>query len=165
MHNIHKPSQYPTDVLTELQQMSPLAIDIANRWSRDWPSESTALIEAGQFLDALKSQEASERRAIQTAIATGKTAEAVAARYFLFPDPPAVATVETTDIPESGPWQGSPHCVMEASEPYEVDGKLVRAIKSRHSDGFICLRFEEVDLSAESENKKSEHDPQTSIWS
>ena len=70
-----------------------------------------------------------------------------------------------TNIPESGPWEGPPNCVMDVSEPFEVDGKLIRAIKSRHSDGFVCLQFEDVVPSKESEREDAETNPQTSIWS
>jgi hypothetical protein len=52
---------------------------------------------------------------------------------------------EPSDIPESGPWEGPSHCVMKISEPFDFDGKLVRAISARHSDEFVCLRFEDVE--------------------
>lgn len=42
---------------------------------------------------------------------------------------------------------------MELSEPYESDGKLIRSILSRHSDGFVCLRFEDVEPSKERAEK------------
>ena len=53
------------------------------------------------------------------------------------------------DIPEPGPWTGPPACVIEVSEPFEVDGKPVRTITSRHSDGFVCLHFRDVEPDAD----------------
>lgn len=53
-----------------------------------------------------------------------------------------------SDIPESGPWVGPPACVIDVSEPFELNGKRVRAITARHSDGFVCLNFEDVEKSA-----------------
>lgn len=48
-------------------------------------------------------------------------------------------------IPESGPWEGPPACVIDVSEPFELNGKLVRSITARHSDGFVCLHFDDVE--------------------
>lgn len=52
------------------------------------------------------------------------------------------------DIPESGPWSGPPACVIDVSDPFALDGKRVMAITARHSDGFVCLNFEDVEKSA-----------------
>lgn len=58
----------------------------------------------------------------------------------------------TTDDKESPTEKGVPPATglvsFEVSEPFESDGKLVRAITARHSDGFVCLRFEDVDPTA-----------------
>lgn len=53
-------------------------------------------------------------------------------------------SIENTD-PQPHQYQ----CVMEISEPYvDADGKLMQTILSKHSDGFTCLRFVEVDQDA-----------------
>lgn len=48
-------------------------------------------------------------------------------------------------IPESGPWEEPPACVIDISEPFDLDGKRVRAITARHSDGFACLSLDDAE--------------------
>ncbi len=64
MQTLYKPSQYPKPVLEKLNKMTPLAIEIANRWALGWPQTVKELIEAGEYLQALKTQEQQEREAL-----------------------------------------------------------------------------------------------------
>jgi hypothetical protein len=53
--------QYPEVIQKQLKLMTPLAIEIANRWVMGWPEAVTALIESGEYLEALERQEQQER--------------------------------------------------------------------------------------------------------
>lgn len=64
MQALYNPSQYPRELLAKLKKMPPLAIEIANRWALGWPQAVKDLIEANQYLDALKNQEQQEREAL-----------------------------------------------------------------------------------------------------
>lgn len=66
MHPLYSPQKYPADVAQQIRQMPPLATEIANRWMLGWPKRVKALLEAGQYLDALKAQEKSEREALSS---------------------------------------------------------------------------------------------------
>jgi hypothetical protein len=46
-----------------------------------------------------------------------------------------------THIPDTGPWEGPPSCIMTTTEQTDADGKRWVMIRFRHSDGFVCLRF------------------------
>jgi hypothetical protein len=61
MQALYKPSQYPSELQAKLKHMTPLAIEIANRWTLGWPKRVKALIEANQYLEALTNQEREER--------------------------------------------------------------------------------------------------------
>lgn len=38
-----------------------------------------------------------------------------------------------------------PRCAIEVSEPFELGhGRLVRLVTTTHSDGFVCLNFDDV---------------------
>lgn len=52
------------------------------------------------------------------------------------------------DIPGPGPWTGPPACVIDVSEPFDFDGKRIRAIAARHSDGFVCLNLDDAEKAA-----------------
>jgi hypothetical protein len=58
---IYKSSQYPKEVLRKLKLMSPLAIEIANRWALGWPQAVHELLAAQQYLAALTAKESEER--------------------------------------------------------------------------------------------------------
>ena len=64
MQTLYKPSQYPKQVLEQLKKMSPLAIEIANRWATGWPQTVQQLLEANQYLEALSNHENQEREAL-----------------------------------------------------------------------------------------------------
>ena len=63
MQDLYSPSSYPAPLKAEIQTLPPLATEIANRWMLGWPKRVAALIEAGEYLDALKAQEEAEREA------------------------------------------------------------------------------------------------------
>ena len=63
MQELYSPKTYPQEIKAELKAMSPLAIEIANRWLLGWPKRVKALIEANQYLTSLKEQEEAEREA------------------------------------------------------------------------------------------------------
>jgi hypothetical protein len=48
------------------------------------------------------------------------------------------------DISESAPSDAPPRCAIEISEPFEFDGRRVRSVLATHSDGFVCLHFDDV---------------------
>lgn len=62
MQQLYKPTSYPSSIREAIQAMPPLATDIANRWMLGWPKRVKALIEAGEYLPALREQEEQERR-------------------------------------------------------------------------------------------------------
>lgn len=64
MQALYKPNQYPQEIRAKLKLMTPLAIEIANRWMLGWPKAVQELIEAGQYLEALRNQESEEREVL-----------------------------------------------------------------------------------------------------
>lgn len=64
MQSLYSPKKYPADLARKINYLSPLAISIANRWMLGWPEAVKALIAAGEYMDALREQEAQERRAM-----------------------------------------------------------------------------------------------------
>lgn len=64
MQALYKPNQYPPEIRAKLKLMPPLAIEIANRWMLGWPKAVQELIEAGQYLEALRNQESEEREVL-----------------------------------------------------------------------------------------------------
>ena len=61
MQALYRESSYPKEIRQELAMMPPLATEIANRWMMGWSKRVKALIEAGEYLPALISQEEQER--------------------------------------------------------------------------------------------------------
>lgn len=145
MQSLYSPKTYPAEIRSKIESMPPLATEIANRWMLGWPKTVKELIAAGQYLEALKNQEREEREVLSNPGLQHLARHEIVQEYGLSLSPPSVQT--PIDIPTTGPWNGPPHCVLEASE-HEVDGKRVRAIVSRFSDGFTCLRFEDVEDTA-----------------
>ena len=64
MQTLYKPTMYPADVRRKINLMSPLTIEIANRWALGWPETVSSLIASGEYLAALTTQEAKERDAL-----------------------------------------------------------------------------------------------------
>ena len=92
MQAIYKPRQYPPAVLTELQAMPALAIEIANRWALGWPQTVKALVEAGEYLDALKRQESEERDVLCEPGNSHLARHEIAEIYGLSASPPTPST-------------------------------------------------------------------------
>jgi len=61
MQTLYKPRQYPNGLSTQISRLPPMAIEIANRWALGWPKQVKALVASGEYLDALKAQEQTER--------------------------------------------------------------------------------------------------------
>ena len=61
MQTLCSPKKYPASVQQAMEEVSPLAIEIANRWMLGWPKTVKALLATGEYLDALKRQEVLER--------------------------------------------------------------------------------------------------------
>ena len=62
MQSLYSPKSYPAPLQAEIKAMSDTAIEIANRWLLGWPKTVKGLIESGEYLEALKYQEAEEVR-------------------------------------------------------------------------------------------------------
>ncbi len=165
---IYKPNQYPSKVLEELNNMTQLAIEIANRWALGWPKSVKNLIQSGEFLDVVYAEEKRERDALCNPNLSHLARHEIVELYGLSVAPPEASTpwgpycgigdedeAENTDGAsqmESSVY-GLPgekkHGLVsfEVSDPYEHDGKLMRSILATHSDGFVCLRIEDVETS------------------
>lgn len=64
MTELYKQKAYPQAIASEIHKMPPLVTEIANRWMLGWPKTVKALIASGEYLEALKNQEAQEREAL-----------------------------------------------------------------------------------------------------
>lgn len=163
MQQIYKPSPYPSEVLVQLKRMRPFAIEIANRWAIGWSKGVQELIQSGEYLDALRAAEELERDAFCNPNLSRSWREIVAL-YRLSIAPPEVsvcgpfcgignddvddeeADSQSTSLVNDSPTKKKHGLIsFEVSEPYESDGKLMRSILATHADGFVCLRFEEVE--------------------
>lgn len=47
---------YPSEVAVKIEQLSTIAVSIANRWILGWPERVEALLKAGTYLEALQGQ-------------------------------------------------------------------------------------------------------------
>lgn len=166
MQEIYKPRQYPKEVLAKLKKMAPLAIEIANRWSLGWPQAVKALVESGEYLEALNSQETQERDVLSNPSNSHLARHEIVEIYGLSMAPPEASEswgpfcdigdydqaehtndAKQVETPQREQSQGLTS--FEVSDPYVHDGKLIRAILSTHADGFVCLRFEGVESQGE----------------
>lgn len=66
MSELYSSNSYPLKIRAAIKKLPPLATEIANRWMLGWPEAVKALIEADQYLDALKEQEQQERKALES---------------------------------------------------------------------------------------------------
>lgn len=92
MQTLYKPGQYPADLARKLKLMSPLAVEIANRWALGWPEQVKALISLGQYLPALQSQEEQEREVLSNPGNSHLARHEIAQEYGLSLAPPEPAT-------------------------------------------------------------------------
>lgn len=103
MQQLESPHSYPPEVLAELRTMPALAVDIANRWMLGWPRAVAALIESGEYLDALRRQEADERDVLSDPGNGHLARHEIIQEYGLSLSPPS-ASASTSD--ERARWQG-----------------------------------------------------------
>jgi hypothetical protein len=166
MQEIYEPSKYPKGMLAKLKHMTPLAIEIANRWALGWPKGVQALIQSGEYINALSAAEEQERGALCNPNLSHLARHEMVELYGLSMAPPeasvpwgpycGIGDDEDTEN-DLGAHQLKPPnsetpekkryglTSFEVSEPYESNGKLIRSILSTHADGFVCLRFEDVE--------------------
>ena len=88
MQALYKPSQYPKEIQGKLRLMPPLAIEIANRWALGWPETVQALLESGEYLQALISQEKQEREVLSNPGNSHLARHEIAQEYGLSLSPP-----------------------------------------------------------------------------
>lgn len=97
MQELYRPKAYPAAIKAELDKAPPLMIEIANRWMLGWPKRVKALIETGEYLEALRSQEDSERTAISAPGTNHLARHEAAELYGLTMEPPYPTEPTTPD--------------------------------------------------------------------
>lgn len=165
MQEIYKPSQYPKGTLAKLKLMPPLAIEIANRWALGWPKRVQALIQSGEYIIGLRAAEKRERDVLCNPNLSHLARHEIVELYGLSMAPPEASApwgpfcgigddeaendLDTHQLKPSNSEtpEKKRHGLtsFKVSEPYESNGKLIRSILSTHADGFVCLRFEDVE--------------------
>ncbi len=88
MQTLHAPQKYPPEIRQALANLPPLATEIANRWMLGWPKAVAALIESGEYLELLMSQEQQEREAYSQPGNSHLARHEIADLYGLSPAPP-----------------------------------------------------------------------------
>jgi hypothetical protein len=91
MQDLYSPKTYPPTLQAQIKAMPPLATDIANRWLMGWPKRVKGLIVANQYLAALTSQEAQERKAYLSPGNGHLAHHEIAEMYGLTPEPPTIS--------------------------------------------------------------------------
>jgi hypothetical protein len=92
MQTLYRPNSYPPEIRRKIVSMPPLAAEIANRWMLGWPKRVKALLEAGEYLPALKAQEEQERNALANETARHLARHEIAQEWGLSPEPPMAST-------------------------------------------------------------------------
>jgi len=90
MQELYRPNDYPPPIKEAMRAMPALATEIANRWMLGWPKRVKALIEASEFLRALKEQEEAERRAYSDSGNRHLARHEIAELYGLSDSPPTL---------------------------------------------------------------------------
>lgn len=88
MQTLYSPKKYPASVKQAIEKISPLAIEIANRWMLGWPKTVKVLLVTGEYLDALKRQEAAERNLFSRMDLCHLARHEICEEYGLSPMPP-----------------------------------------------------------------------------
>lgn len=88
MQDLYTPQKYPKPIRDKLATMPPLAIEIANRWMLGWPKIVKGLIDSGEYLEALMSQEERERDILTRDDLRHLARHEIAELYGLSPMPP-----------------------------------------------------------------------------
>lgn len=89
MQSLYSPKNYPTNIRLAIEGISPLAVEIANRWMLGWPQTVRGLLATGEYLDALKRQEAEERTLLSSVDLRHLARHEICDLYGLSPKPPA----------------------------------------------------------------------------
>jgi hypothetical protein len=82
---------YPAELRQAIAKMPPLATEIANRWALGWPKAVKELIQAGQYLEALKSQEQQERDVLSRPGLSHLAQHEILQEYGLSQSPPTIS--------------------------------------------------------------------------
>jgi len=90
MQELYHPNDYPAPIKEALSAMPALATEIANRWMLGWPKRVKALIEASEYLPALKEQEEAERTAYSAPGNRHLARHEIAELYGLSDSPPTM---------------------------------------------------------------------------
>jgi hypothetical protein len=98
MQDLYKPSQYPSEIQANLKRMSPLAIEIANRWALGWPKRVKALIDANEYLEALNRQEEQERTVLSNPGLSHLARHEIVQEYGLSLEPPTTSTTSSSQL-------------------------------------------------------------------
>jgi hypothetical protein len=96
MQALYKPSAYPQAIRSQIEAMPQLAVEIANRWMLGWPKTVQALIESGEYLTALKSQEQQERDVLASETTRHLARHEIAELYGLTAAPPSPGALTST---------------------------------------------------------------------
>lgn len=88
MATLYKPQSYPPAVREAILSLSPTALQIANRWMRDWPYRTRMLLRTGQYLDRLIAQSVAEASAYSPDNLQQMPRHEIAQIYQLRPGPP-----------------------------------------------------------------------------
>jgi hypothetical protein len=83
--------RYPKYLQRKLKSATPLAIEIANRWMLGWPKAVTALIDSGEYWEALENQAQQERDVLTLPGNTHLAKHEIVQEYGLSLSPPAAA--------------------------------------------------------------------------
>lgn len=94
MQALYKPSQYPKELYSKLKYLSPLGVEIANRWALGWPEAVQALIESNEYYLALVRQEKDERRVLAETSATHLARHEIVQEYGLSLCPPEASVTK-----------------------------------------------------------------------
>lgn len=88
MQSLYSPKAYPAPIRNEMLSMGGLTVEIANRWMLGWPKTVKALIKSGEYLEALKRQEAEERDLFSRVDLRHLARHEICEEYGLTPMPP-----------------------------------------------------------------------------
>lgn len=88
---LYRPQDYPREVRQAIAKLPPLAVEVANRWMRGWPTAVKAHLKSGQYLELLKDQESRERKILQNPGNSHLAHHEIMELYGLSPKPPMPA--------------------------------------------------------------------------
>lgn len=92
MQTLYKPRHFPNGLARQISRLPPLAVEIANRWALGWPKRVKALVESGEYLEALKAQEQTEREVLSRPGNSHLAQHEIVQEYGLSLSPPEATT-------------------------------------------------------------------------